>query len=219
MLERVPADDEVGRHFDMFRREIFTAEHCAVSAVRRSPVRQETWVDPEAMRSCLCTQRQQEIALAAADFEHLFAAQVVEGGDLGDQLVREAVERSGKVLGLLRRRGIVQEPFVERLVEDESTRLAERQIDGVPRERNRRVSRIEQNAALNRNAVYAVDIRERRGSATWARNHGFMSRRRIVHASTISRSGIGTTKRPPEARKPRCWRMISSRKFQGRITT
>ncbi len=99
----------------------------------------------------------EELALAAADLEHRLALQMVPLDPLRRELLREVAEPRREPLRLLVARRVLRLPDVERGVEDESARPAEREHEVAARKRAGIVGVVEQQAAVDRDAELLVE--------------------------------------------------------------
>src|SRR6185437_9199669 len=197
-------------------------------------------VEPDAVAAESLAQRDQKLSLAATDLQDRHAgADAVLGDVIVAHVIHETHEARRESLRLFIRRGILVEAHIEADVGDEAAVATERELDIAARECERRIPRRQHQAAVSRDAVELIEGLQvaptargagQRLSGQQLRDHRESELRGTAGAQgaqldavllchRMDGCGTGTMKRPLRRRYSSCWVMISSLKFQGRIST
>ncbi len=218
VLQRVATDDGVGVEMGVtLAVEVGDPLNASGRGVVHA-IGTEAGIDPDTRTGARLQHLDEELAFAAPDLEDRLALQVVPLDPLRRELLGEVAEALRKSLGLLVAGRVFRLPDVERGVEDESARTAERQDEVAAWERARVVGIVEQETTVDRDAELLVE--DAQISARTCR--ALLQRRRHRHRVgpvRIAGSGTGTMNWPPRAMYSCCCAMISSLKFQASSST
>ncbi len=240
VLQRVPAADVVCLEVRILRSVEVGDEADTAGRSALCPLRTIPGVEPDAVAAGALAQRDEEFSLAATDLQHRGArADAVLRDLVVADVVDEAHEAGREGLRLLICGGVVVQVHIEADVGDEAAVTAESQLDVAARKGQRRIAGGQHQAAVSRHVVDLVEgvqVAPATGLADDLPSGDELGDRRkgefrgacgaqrapfdgLSGVHSIAGRGTGTMKRPPRRRYSACWLMISSWKFQGRMST
>jgi hypothetical protein len=215
VLEGVPADDGVARELRVALGVVVGDQRHPPRERRIESLLGDRGIDADRVAHAELDHVDQEAGLAAADLEHVLAAQSVPLDPPGGQITLELAEAGREGLRLLVGLAVVLRRRIVRRVGDEPAARAEAQLEVTRGELARRRLRADEPAAVDRDPFLGVEAVQAPAAAVAADPVGRVRPEpreafELERGHRISGVGTGTMKRPPPARYSACWRTTSS---------